>query len=118
MKLLRGLAASIADAFRRFLLPLLRSIFGQVRWTPPDWLPRLGMSLSSWGRQAGNWLNAWRIASPLRFWLATSSLLAVIVTGYAGWQWYPHLPEPHYLEGTVSRPRPTRFEPDEQASTN
>lgn len=58
MKLLRGIAASIADAFRRFLLPLLRAIFGQFRWTPPTWLQRLVGYLLSWGSRAGSWLNA------------------------------------------------------------
>ena len=118
MKILRGLVVSIADAFRRFFLPLLRSIFGQIRWTPPAWLERLGEYLRASAQRAVSWLDARRIASPLRFWMATASLLAVIVASYAGWQWYKHLPEPHYLEVTVSQPGPTRFEPSDQAETN
>ena len=108
MKILRGLAATFADAFQRYFLPLLRAIFGQFRWTPPSWLQRLAVYLRERAGRAATWLNARRIASPLRFWTATAALLAVLLAGYGGWQWYKHLPEPHYLDVSVSQPRPTR----------
>jgi alpha-2-macroglobulin len=112
MQLLAGLAASVADAFRRFIVPLLRAIFGQFRWTPPAWLPRAVASLRAWTVRAINWLAARRAANPTGFWLTTFALLAFIVGGYAGWQWYEHLPEPYYLQVTVSRPGPTPLEPN------
>ena len=112
MKFLAGLAATIADAFQRFLAPILRAIFGQIRWTPPEWLPRATARLRRWTGQAIDWLNARRAASPVRFWLTTSGILAVIVGGYAGWYWYEHLPEPYYLQVSVSRPNPTPLEPN------
>ena len=118
MKFLRGLSATIADAFRRYLLPLLNAIFGQFRWTPPVWLERTAGQVRRWSGRAVDWLNARRTANPLRFWLATFALLAFVVAGYAGWQWYKHLPEPHYLDVTVSQPRPTRFEPNESGVSN
>jgi uncharacterized protein YfaS (alpha-2-macroglobulin family) len=112
MKFLAGLAATIADAFQRFLAPILRAIFGQIRWTPPEWLPRATARLRRWTGQAIDWLNARRAANPVRFWLTTSAIVAVIVGGYAGWQWYEHLPEPYYLQVSVSRPNPTPLEPN------
>ena len=56
------------------------------------------------------WLNTRRTANPTGFWLATSAILALIIGGYAGWQWYEHLPEPYYLQVSVNRPGPTAFE--------
>lgn len=35
-----------------------------------------------------------------------------MVGGYAGWQWYEHLPEPYYLQVSVSRPGPTPLVPN------
>src|SRR3984957_16940763 len=112
MKFLAGLAATIADAFQRFLAPILRAIFGQIRWTPPEWLPRATARLRRWTVQAIDWLNARRLASPVRFWLTTSAIVAIIGGGYAGWYWYEHLPEPYYLQVSVSRPNPTPLEPN------
>src|SRR5260370_29546961 len=114
MKTLAGVAA-IADAFRRFLLrfilPLLRSTVGQIQWTPPPWLRRAAGSLRDWSRAAVNWLDARREANPARFWIATFAILTFMVGGYAGWRWYENLPEPHYLQVSISRPAPTRLEP-------
>ena len=112
MKILAGVAATIADAFRHFILPFLRSIFGQFQWTPPTWLRRASVSLRGWSARAVNWLATRRAANPAGFWLATFAILAVIVGGYAGWQWYEHLPEPHYLQVSISRPAPTPLEPN------
>src|SRR5579863_6722319 len=103
---LAGLAATIGYAFRRFILPALRAIFGQFRWTPPAWLQRAADVLRGWCRSAIQWLGARRAANPVRFWIATSAVLALIVGCYAGWQWYEHLPEPYYLQVSVSRPSP------------
>jgi uncharacterized protein YfaS (alpha-2-macroglobulin family) len=112
MKSLAGLAATIAGAFQRFLAPVLRAIFGQIKWTPPDWLPRATAKLRGWGARGIDWLAARRAANPKGFWLTTSAILAVIIGGYAGWQWYEHLPEPYYLQVSVSRPGPTPLEPN------
>src|SRR3984957_5074711 len=112
MKFLAGLAATIADAFQRFLAPVLRAIFGQIKWTPPDWLPRAGAKLRAWGGPAIDWLAARRAANPVRFWLEASGILLLIIGSYAGWQWYEHLPEPYYLQVSVSRPNPTPLEPN------
>jgi len=112
MNYLAGVVATIGYAFRRFILPALQAIFGQFRWTPPEWLPRAGARLRDWGVRAIDWLAARRAASPVRFWLTTSAILAVIVSGYAGWQWYEHLPEPYYLQVSVSRPGPTPLQAD------
>jgi hypothetical protein len=112
MKFIAGVAATIAGAFQRFLAPVLRAIFGQVKWTPPDWLPRAGAKLRAWCQRAIDWLASRRAANPVRFWLTTSAIVAVIVGGYAGWQWYEHLPEPYYLQVSVSRPNPTPLEPN------
>src|SRR6266851_7757691 len=111
MKILAGLAATIADAFRHFILPFLRTIFGQIHWTPPAWLRRAAGSIRTWSSLSINWLAARRASNPTGFWLATSAILAVIVGGYAGWRWYENLPEPHYLQVSISRPAPTRLEP-------
>src|SRR6266852_3709747 len=112
MKILAGVAATIADAFRHFILPFLRTIFGQIRWTPPAWLLRADSWLRSRCSRAVNWLAARRASNPAAFWIATFALVAFIVGGYAGWQWYEHLPEPHYLQVSISRPAPTRLEPN------
>jgi uncharacterized protein YfaS (alpha-2-macroglobulin family) len=112
MKFLAGVAATIAGAFQRFLAPVLQAIFGQFQWTPPAWLLRAIATLRSWGSRAIEWLAARRAANPVRFWLETSAILAFIVGGYAGWQWYEHLPEPYYLQVSVSRPGPTPLEPN------
>ncbi len=112
MKFLAGVAATIAGAFQRFLAPVLRAIFGQIKWTPPDWLPRASAKLREWCGRAIDWLAARRAASPVRFWLTTSAIVAVIIGGYAAWQWYEHLPEPYYLQVSVSRPNPTPLEPN------
>ena len=112
MKLIAGLAATVVEAFRRFIVPLLRAIFGQIQWTPPAWLPRAADSLRIRTRRAVNWLAARRAANPVGFWVTAASLLAVIIGGYAGWQWYKHLPEPYYLQVSVSRPAPTPLEPN------
>jgi hypothetical protein len=112
MKLLGGLAATIADAFRHYVLPFLRALFGQLRWTPPVWLQRTAGSLRGWSRRAIDWLAARRTANPAGFWTTTLALIAFTIGGYAGWQWYEHLPQPHYLYASISRPRPTRLEPN------
>jgi alpha-2-macroglobulin len=112
MKLLAGVAATIADAFRRVILPLLRTIFGQIRWTPPAWFQRATERLRAWSTRAVNWLSARRASNPVGFWLTSFALLALIVGGYAGWQWYEHLPEPYYLQVSVSRLSPTPLEPN------
>src|SRR5882757_6224693 len=112
MKFLAGLAATIADAFQRFLAPVLRAIFGQIRWTPPDWLPRAGAKLRAWCGRAIDWLAARRAAYPVRFWLETSGILLFIIGSYAAWQWYEHLPEPYYLQVSVRGPGPTSLEPN------
>jgi hypothetical protein len=112
MHFLAGVAATIADAFRRFIAPLLRAIFGQIRWTPPPWLLGAVGSLRSWRGRAFNWLAARRAANPAGFWLTTFALLAFIIGGYAGWQWYEHLPQPYYLQVSVTRPGPTPLEPN------
>src|SRR5260370_6354796 len=106
MKSLAGVAATIAGAFQRFLAPVLRAIFGQIQWTPPAWMLRAIATLRSWGSRARDWLAARRAANPVRFWLETSAILAFILCGYAAWQWYEHLPEPYYLQVSVSRPGP------------
>src|ERR1700680_1237291 len=98
MKFLGGLAASIADAFRNYVLPFLRALFGQFRWTPPVWLQRTAASLRSWNRRAIDWLAAHRAANPVGFWITTLALIAFVIGGYGGWRWYENLPEPHYLE--------------------
>lgn len=112
MHFLAGVAATIADAFRRFISPLLRAIFGQIRWTPPPWLLGAVGSLRSRSGRAFNWLAARRAANPTGFWLTTFALLAFIIGGYAGWQWYEHLPQPYYLQVSVIRPGPTPLEPN------
>jgi alpha-2-macroglobulin len=112
MKFLAGLAATIAGAFQRFLAPVLRAIFGQIKWTPPDWLPRASARLRVWCGRGIDWLCARRAANPKGFWLTTAAIVAVIIGGYAGWQWYEHLPEPYYLQVSVSRPDPTPLEPN------
>src|SRR3984957_7526768 len=112
MKFLAGLAATIAGAFQRFLAPVLRAIFGQIKWTPPDWLPRAAARLRLWGTRAIDWLAARRAANPKGFWLTTAASVAVLIGGYAGGQWYEHLPEPYYLQVSVSRPGPTPLEPN------
>jgi len=114
MQFLAGVAATIADAFQRFIVPLLRAIFGQIRWTPPAWLLRAAGTLRSWSSRAIDWLAARRAANPKGFWTAAFALLAFIVGGYAGWQWYEHLPEPYYVQVSVSRPAPTPLEPNAQ----
>ena len=112
MKFLAGLAATIAGAFQRFLAPVLRAIFGQIQWTPPAWLPRAGVKLRDWCPRAIDWLTARRAANPVRFWLEASAILIFVIGSYAGWQWYEHLPEPYYLQVSVSRPNPTPLEPN------
>jgi uncharacterized protein YfaS (alpha-2-macroglobulin family) len=112
MKFLAGLAATIADAFQRFLATVLRAIFGQIRWTPPAWLPRAGARVRAWCGRVIDWLAARRAANPVRFWLEASAILLFITGSYAGWQWYEHLPEPYYLQVSVSRPNPTPLEPN------
>jgi hypothetical protein len=112
MHFLAGVSVTIADAFRHFIAPLLRAIFGQIRWTPPPWLLGAVGSLLSWSGRAFNWLAARRAANPAGFWLTTFALLAFIIGGYAGWQWYEHLPQPYYLQVSVTRPGPTPLEPN------
>src|ERR1700674_5730472 len=112
MKFLAGLAATIAGAFQRVLGPVLRAIFGQIRWTPPAWLARARARVHAGAGRGIDWLAARRAANPKGFWLTTSAILAVIIGGYAGWQWYEHLPEPYYLQVSVSRPGPTPLEPN------
>src|SRR5260221_14710487 len=112
MKFLAGLAATIADAFQRFLAPVLRAIFGQIRWTPPAWLPLAGARGRARCGRAIDWLAARRADNPVRFWLEASAILLFITGSYAVWQWYGHLPEPYYLQVSVSRPNPTPLEPN------
>jgi hypothetical protein len=77
------------------------------------WLLGAVGSLRSWSGRAFNWLVARRAANPAGFWLTTFALLAFIIGGYAGWQWYEHLPQPYYLQVSVTRPGPTPLEPNE-----
>src|ERR1700682_284703 len=111
MNFIAGVAASIADAFRRFIVPFLSAIFGQFRWTPPSWLQRAAATSRGWGGRTIEWLAARRAANPVRFWLTTSAILAFMIAGYAGLRWYENLPEPYYLQVSVSRPGPTPLAP-------
>src|ERR1700691_5241733 len=112
MKFLAGLGATIAGAFQRFLAPVLRAIFGQIKWTPPDWLPRAIARLRIWATRSIDWLAPRRPRNPKGFLLTAVAFLAVIIGGFAGWQCYEHLPEPYYLQVSVSRPGPTPLEPN------
>ena len=100
----------MVEAFRRYIAPALRTLFGQFQWTPPAWLPRAAGTVRRWTSRGVAWLDARRAANPTGFWLTTFATLAVMIGGYAGWQWYEHRPEPYYLQVTVNRPGPTAFE--------
>ena len=100
----------MVEAFRRYIAPALRTLFGQFQWTPPAWLPRAADTVRRWTSRGVAWLNARRTANPTGFWLTSFAILAFMIGGYAGWQWYEHRPEPYYLQVTVNRPGPTAFE--------
>ena len=110
MNIIAGVAATMVEAFRRYIAPALRTLFGQFQWTPPAWLPRAAGTLRRWISRGVAWLAARRAANPTGFWLTTFAILAVMIGGYEGWQWYEHMPEPYYLQVSVIRPGPTPLE--------
>ena len=71
---------------------LFRSIFGQVQWQAPKWIPWLGLQF----RNAVRFL----IADRKRLAIGASTVLAVAV----GFTWYAIRPRPRYLLYEVIAP--------------
>jgi uncharacterized protein YfaS (alpha-2-macroglobulin family) len=92
--LLHGIGAVVAA--------LLTALIGDWHWSAPAWvraLQRLWQSLVA------------KIRSQPRASAVTAGLVAVLLGGgYAGWQWYQHLPKPVEIEFTVQAPERTCYE--------
>src|SRR5579864_713267 len=112
------LVQQLVEAVRRFvyqiLLPLLRAIFGEIRWSPPRWLKRIAGAVRRGTTKSAAWLSASRARGPVRFWTSVSTLVLVIGGSLYAWHWYRNLPEPHYIEASVIEPPPTPLESDEE----
>jgi uncharacterized protein YfaS (alpha-2-macroglobulin family) len=99
---------------RKFIFPTLLALFGELRWSPPDWLRRSAQVLRRATGKLSTRLTAARQSSPRRFWISASTLLALIIVGSATLYWYSHLPEPYYLKVSVILPQPTPLRPEAQ----
>ncbi len=106
-KLMGSLARLWQLLIHRFLLPVLRAIFGEVHWSPPRWV-RGGAGLIQLRAAA---MARARARNPLRFWASVCGLLIVMVGGFAGLKWYRNRPQPRYLETTVIAPDATELKP-------
>jgi uncharacterized protein YfaS (alpha-2-macroglobulin family) len=107
-KLFSSLARVWQLTIHRFLLPVLRAIFGEVHWSPPRWM-RGGAGLIH-GTAAA--MARSRARNPLRFWASAFGLLFLIIGGFAGLNWYRHRPRPRYLDLTVTSPTATELKPN------
>lgn len=77
---------------------ILEPIVGRVSWTRPPWLFAVGKELRR---------------RPRRYAGGGAATLAVLVLGWAGWQWYlhrPHPPEPERITFDVVAPQVTDYE--------
>ncbi|HEX4862167.1 MAG TPA: hypothetical protein VFV07_13100, partial [Rhizomicrobium sp.] len=85
---------------RAFLADVLPKIFGRVAWTPPAWV--------------GKALTSVR-AKPREYLGATLSVIALVLGGYFGVQWYlslPRPPEPDRITFEVQTPAITYYYDD------
>ncbi len=103
----RGLSAVLAF-IGRVLGGLLRLLFGNVRWTPPQWLAW------SWGRGLARFqgLTGWLRTNPLRGAGIAVLAVALVAAGLSGWHWYQHRPKPVELSFTVEPPPVTCYDCD------
>jgi alpha-2-macroglobulin len=112
------LVQQLVEAVRRFvyqiLFPLLLAIFGEIRWSPPQWFRRVADAVRRGATKSLAWLSASRARSAVRFWASVSALVLVIGASLYAWHWYRNLPEPHYIEASVIEPPPTLLESDEE----
>jgi len=82
LKFLLALPARGAQAARRFLVFLgavLRPVFGSFSWSRPPWMGVVGAELRRRPREYGG---------------GAAAVALTVVLGWAGWQWYLHLPRP------------------------
>ena len=82
LRFLMTLPVRLANFIARLfagLGPALKTIFGNVSWTPPQWMPRLAAAVRR---------------KPQEYAGGTLAVLAALALGWAGWQWYLHLPHP------------------------
>ena len=97
---------------RNFIFPILRALFGELRWSPPAWIRRSAYLVRRTAGELSARLATARESNPRRFWVSVSAVVAVIIAGSATLYWYRHLPEPHYLELSGTWPQPTPLRPE------
>jgi len=109
--LIRSVATSFLRAIR-FVLAVLRTIFGQVRWSPPPWIESAWRATSRGAVRVSSRLAAARRRNPKRFWISTASIAVLTVGGALGVHWYRNRPEPRYVELNGTWPQATELTPD------
>jgi alpha-2-macroglobulin len=101
LRFLMTLPVRLANFIARLfadLRPALKTIFGSLSWTPPQWMPRLAAAVQR---------------KPQEYAGGTLGVLAAIALGWAGWQWYlhrPHAPEPPRITFEAVAPAITDYE--------
>jgi uncharacterized protein YfaS (alpha-2-macroglobulin family) len=76
-----------------------KTIFGQLSWTPPQWLTGGGTAT----------LQFWK-TKPKTSAALLLALLAVSVGAVWSWQWYQRQPKPHRVHFTITAPAVTKLE--------
>lgn len=71
---------------------LLNSLFGQIQWTSPSWLSRLGDKART---------------SPRAFWGSSLAILVILVGSAWIYHWYRHLPKPVLVTAQITAPEVT-----------
>src|SRR6266851_2355574 len=95
--LIRNVATSLLQAIR-FMLAVLRAIFGEIRWSPPSWIRRTWGAARVLAYRISGSLNAARRQNPTRFWISNATILLLIVGTIYGVRWYRHRPPPRYVQ--------------------
>ena len=95
------MSANLRQRARR----LLHTLFGEVAWKSPPWVPWLTAESA---RRAGA-IRAYVRQNPRRCSIAATALLVVGFGAYAGWHWYQGLPRPVETQFTVEAPQVTCY---------
>lgn len=95
-----------------FLVPLLRLIFGDIRWSPPGWLRRSADHGRRGVARTAAAVAKHRTERPRAFWLTVSTAVTLMIVGVETYRYYANLPKPYTLRVTVSAPVATPFKPD------
>ncbi|MBL8269960.1 alpha-2-macroglobulin, partial [Steroidobacter sp.] len=84
---------------------LLRTLFGELNWQPPQWFAASSGAV----RRGATGIGGSMRANPRGSALAVAGIAVLIAAAVFGWQWYKNRPQPVLTEFAVTAPGPTCY---------